>query len=73
MSNKKTAILKGATFYFSSKALAGRIYEDESNRFPDGSQIRTSGTERIYIANGQLVAETRNTQYIIEGNEIKSL
>ena len=50
-----------------TQCVKGDIYEDEAGRFEDGTNIRTSYVERIYITkDGWPVIETRNTLYYVD-------
>lgn len=45
------------------KYLEGEIFDDELNRFPDGSEITTSKLAKLDFSN--MIAKTKNTKYIL--------
>jgi hypothetical protein len=50
-----------------TRCVRGDIYDDEAGRFQDGTDVRTSYVERIYIAKDEWpVIETRNTLYYVD-------
>lgn len=72
--SKQSAKLKNATINLFAPCITGEIYNDSAERFTDGTPVRTSKVNTIYVDEfGRLSVETRNTIYTIESGQITSL
>lgn len=64
-----TGVLKGAQLVQNIRGayLTGTVSHDNKKRFPDGVRVSTSYLTGLEVHDGQLVAFTMNSSYLIDG------